>query len=447
MTRDGHRRRKDTMRSPIPDYLLEVLQSCSADLSGHVADYIPELAKADPDRRALAVATVDGSTYGGGDDQHEFTIQSISKPFAYALAIDDIGLEAVLAAVGVEPSGEAFNELSLEGGTGRPLNPMINAGAIAAHQLLTADDDAAKNSGQPGPTDAAPTDTAPEHPARTNQVRRRVSRLLDGLSAFAGRELRIDYAAADSEYRDAYRNMAIAHMLRNHEAITNEPTEAVRGYLDQCGVLVTVRDIALMAATLANNGLQPRTGERVISAEAARQTLSVMATCGMYDASGAWLARIGIPAKSGVSGGIIGVLPGQVGIASFAPRLDAAGNSVQGVEMFQRLSQDMGLHLMSNEQPSNTAVRGIRTIDDDGTSTSRIRLQGTIRFSGAERVLRSVVEAAETGELEDCIRLDFSMVQSVSQTGVRMLGEMIRRLQLQGYEVEIDDPEEVYPQG
>ncbi|WP_120004569.1 glutaminase [Nesterenkonia muleiensis] len=433
------------MRSPIPDYLQEVLQNCSADTSGHVADYIPELARADPDRRALAVATVDGSTYGSGDDEHQFTIQSISKPFIYALAIDDIGLQAVLEAVGVEPSGEAFNELSLEGGTGRPLNPMINAGAIAAHQLLNAEskDTEHKDSEHRGTADRRPT--APEHPARTDEVQRRTDRVLTGLSACAGRDLSIDYEAAESEYRDAYRNLAIAHMLRTHEVITNEPVEAVRGYIDQCAVLVTVRDIALMAATLANNGVQPCTGERVVSAKASRQALSVMTTCGMYDASGAWLARIGIPAKSGVSGGIIGVLPGQVGIASFSPRLDAAGNSVQGVEMFERLSQDMGLHLMSNEQPSNTAVRGIRTITEEGTSTSRIRLQGTIRFSGAERVLRSVVAASESGQLEDRIRLDLSRVESVSETGVRMLGELIRRLEEAGYGVAVDDPEGVCP--
>lgn len=428
------------MHSPIPDYLQEVLQSCSGDASGHVADYIPELARADPDRRALAVATVDGSAYSIGDDELAFTIQSISKPFAYALAVDDIGLEAVLDKVGVEPSGEAFNELSLEGGTGRPLNPMINAGAIATHQLLdTAHHHAGRHHAEP------PAHTAPEHPARTGQVRQRTARALAGLSAFAGRELSIDYAAAQSEYREAHRNFAIAHMLRTYDIITNEPAEAVRGYTDQCAVLVNVSDIARMAATLANNGVHPDTGERVVSARAARQALSVMATCGMYDASGGWLAAIGIPAKSGVSGGIIGVLPGQVGIASFSPRLDSTGNSVQGVEMFRRLSEDMGLHLMSNEQPSNTAVRGIRTITEEGVPISRIRLQGTIRFSGAERVLRSIVEAGSAGRLENRIRIDFSRVESLSGPGARMLGGLLRSLRDNGYDVVVHDPEGLYP--
>lgn len=422
------------MHSPIPDYLQNVLDSCLSETSGHVADYIPELARADPDRHALAVATVDGSYYSIGDDELEFTIQSISKPFIYALAIDDIGLGQVLETVGVEPTGEAFNELSLEGGTGRPMNPMINAGAIATHQLLqTTHSHAALSRHSP-----------PEDPARTDNVLRRTDRVLAGLSAFAGRELSVDYDAAESEYRDAHRNFAIAHMLRSYRVISSEPVEAVRGYTDQCAVLVNVTDIALMAATLANNGVQPNTGEQVISAKAARQTLSVMSTCGMYDASGGWLATIGIPAKSGVSGGIIGVLPGQVGIASFSPRLDKTGNSVQGVEMFRQLSEDMGLHLMSNEQHANTAVRGIRTVAEDGVQTSLIRLQGTIMFSGAERVLRSVVETKNAGQLEERIRLDFSRVESVSEPGARMLAGLVQRLEGNGYSVVVDDPEGIY---
>ncbi|MDO5493861.1 MAG: glutaminase A [Nesterenkonia sp.] len=444
------------MRSPIPDYLDEVLDACSSDRSGHVADYIPELASADPDVHALAISTVDGSVYDVGGRDHQFTIQSICKPFVYALAIDDIGLDRVLEAVGVEPSGEAFNEMSLEGGTGRPYNPMINAGAIASHQLVRTD------VWEPDP--ASPTE---EH--RTEGVRRRVARVLGGLSAFAARDLEIDYDTADDEFASAHRNMAIAHMLRNHDIITNPPAEAVRGYIDVCSALVTVGDIALMAATLANSGTNPITGARVVSPTAARQTLSVMATCGMYDGSGRWLAQIGIPAKSGVSGGIIGVLPGQVGLASFSPRLDEVGNSVQGVQMFQRLSADMGLHLMSNEQPSNTAVRWIGTVDDttmsytdDGTVgdggdpgdavlpddgappmglRTKVVLQGTLRFSGAERTLRAVVDAWESGELLEQIELNLARVDSISGAGVRMIRELVRRLERDDRQVVVVDPD------
>lgn len=444
------------MRSPIPDYIDEVLDTCSSDRSGHVADYIGTLASADPDVHALAISTVDGSVYDVGAREHQFTIQSICKPFVYALAIDDIGLDRVLQAVGVEPSGEAFNELSLEGGTGRPYNPMINAGAIASHQLVRTD-----------VWDPDPHTPGGEH--RTEDVRRRVARVLGGLSAFAGHDLSIDYATADDEFASAHRNMAIAHMLRNHEIITNPPAEAVRGYIDVCSALVSVADIALMAATLANSGVNPVTGARVVSPTAARQTLSVMATCGMYDGSGRWLAQIGIPAKSGVSGGIIGVLPGQVGIASFSPRLDAVGNSVQGVQMFERLSADMGLHLMSNEQPSNTAVRWIGTVDDatmspaddgalgdggdpgdallpdDGTPPlglrTRVVLQGTLRFSGAERTLRAVVDCWDSGELLETVELNLTRVDSISGAGVRMIRELIRRLERDGRHVAVVDPD------
>ncbi|MDZ5077348.1 glutaminase [Nesterenkonia sp. HG001] len=417
------------MHSPIPDYLLEVLESCAQDRSGELADYIPELASADADRHALALGTTDGVSYSAGDAEAQFTIQSVSKPFVYALAIDDIGLEAVRARVGVEPSGEAFNELSLEGGTGRPLNPMINAGAIATHQLVSTEGCE--------PLD----DGAPERPARTESVRARTGRVLAGLSAFAGRELHIDYSVAESEFEESYRNRAIANMLRTHDIIGGEPTEAVRGYIDQCAVLVTVRDLALMAATLAGGGVHPVTGTQVVSAAAARQTLSVMATCGMYDGSGRWLARIGIPAKSGVSGAIIGVLPGQVGIASFAPRLDSEGNSVQGVEMFERLSQDMGLHLMSAEQPAAAAVRGItREEGPAGAATTRVALQGALRFTGAERVLREVVAVDADHGLAETVVLDLTQVQGLSSTAVRMLRELIRRLELDGHTVPLEDP-------
>ncbi|GAA1823446.1 glutaminase A [Nesterenkonia flava] len=324
---------------PVEDYLARVLADCGEDTSGHLPSDAEDLDSDVPGQHALALTTAEGAEYAAGDTDHLFTIQSIAKPFVYAMAIDDLGLERVQEAVGMEPSGEAFNELSLEGGTGRPLNPMINAGAIATHQLVDPQD----YEPLPQPGDASEAQ-------RSESVMRRSARILAGLRAFAGRDLQVDWESADAEYDDGYRNLAIAHMLRTHGVLEVEPEEAVRGYIDQCSVLVTVQDIARMAATLANNGLHPETGERVVSQRAARQTLSVMATCGMYDASGRWLAQVGIPAKSGVSGGIIGVLPGQVGLASFAPRLDDEGNSVQGVEMFKRLSQDLGLHLMANER-------------------------------------------------------------------------------------------------
>lgn len=337
MTGSEASRQEGAEVSAVERYLAQVLEDCGEDTSGHTTEELPAPGGTDPALHALALATSDGTEYSAGDDEHLFTIQSVSKPFVYALAIDDVGLDRVREVVGMEPSGEAFNELSLEGGTGRPLNPMINAGAIVTHQLVNTQGHSAEQGG-------------PTHSSRIEKTRRRTARILEGLSAFAGRQLQVDWELADSGYQEDYRNLAIAHMLKTHEVLDSEPADAVRGYSDQCSVLVTVKDIARMAATLANNGLHPETGDRVVSQQAAQQTLSVMASCGMYDGSGRWLASIGIPAKSGVSGGIIGVLPGQVGLASFAPRLDAEGNSVQGVEMFQRLAQDLELHLMANER-------------------------------------------------------------------------------------------------
>lgn len=330
-------RRQGDESSSVENYLARVLEDCGEDTSGHIARDLPAPGSTDPALHALALATSEGAEYSAGDDEHFFTIQSISKPFVYALAIDDVGLDRVQDSVGTEPSGEAFNELSLEGGTGRPLNAMINAGAIVTHELVDY-------------SDFGPDGGGPEGSGRTEETRRRTARILAGLSAFAGRELRVEWELADAEYKEDYRNLAIANMLKSHDVLQDEPQEALRGYADQCSVLVTVRDLARMAATLANNGLHPETGARVVSEQAARQTLSVMATCGMYDGSGRWLAQIGIPAKSGISGGIIGVLPGQVGLASFAPRLSEQGNSVQGVEMFERLSHDLGLHLMASQR-------------------------------------------------------------------------------------------------
>ncbi|NJC24488.1 glutaminase [Arthrobacter pigmenti] len=406
------------MRSPVPDYLSEVLHTCFGDTSGHTAGYIPELAAADPDLFGLALSTVDGSVYCAGDAGVEFTIQSISKPFIYALAIKEHGLESVLQKVGVEPSGEAFNELSLERESKRPLNPMINAGAITAHTLIAGQGD-----------DGA----------------RRDAVILDGLSAFAGRSLTVNESVLGSEMGTAHRNLAIAHMLRSHGIIDQEPAEVVRGYTRQCSINVTARDLALMAATLANGGVQPLTGEQVLTAGVVRQVLAVMTTCGMYDAAGDWVTTVGIPAKSGVAGGIIGALPGQVGLAAFSPRLDHHGNSVRGIKACERLSQDMGLHLMEVPQPARAVIRQARRIETDGGARfSLYELQGSIQFAAAERIIRTL---AEEPDHETGVVFDLSRVHQLNDVGRRMLLEAISRLTLDGHQVTLIDPETVlnYP--
>lgn len=403
------------MQPMIPDYLTEVLEAVRSDSSGVLPAHIPELAAADPERLGAAFATVDGEVYGAGDIDAEFTIQSISKPFAYALALSDRGFGPVLAKVGVEPSGEAFNEISLDPDTGRPRNPMINAGAITAHSLA-------------GAAELDPPT--------------RVERVVEGLSAFAGRRLQVDEVACASEMEHAHRNLAIAHMLRSHGILTEDPRAVVDGYIRQCSVLVTARDLALMAATLANRGVQPRTGEQVIPEPVVRQVLSVMATCGMYDAAGDWATQVGIPAKSGVAGGLIGALPGQLGIATLSPRLDAHGNSVRGVTLFERFSSDMGLHVMEVPPATRAVVRSEQIRRGDAPPIRVFRLQGGIRFAGAERIVREIVQGAPT---EHRVALELSMVTSIDDVARRMLLEAARRLSLDGHEVFLVDPASMVP--
>lgn len=403
------------MRSVVHDYLTEALGDLAADNPGELAGYIPELAGADPDRLGAVFATVDGEVYGSGDDDVEFTIQSISKPFAYALALSDRGFGAVLAKVGVEPSGEAFNEISLENDTGRPRNPMINAGAITTHSLL-------------GSEGLLPSE--------------RVDRVVRGLSAFAGRRLEVDETVCVSEMENAHRNLASAHMLRSHNILTGDPRAVVEGYIRQCSVLVTARDLAVMAATLANQGVNPLSGERVVDAPVVRQVLSVMSTCGMYDAAGDWATQIGIPAKSGVAGGMIGALPGQVGIATFSPRLDRHGNSVRGVSLFERFSSDMGLHVMEVPPAARAVVRS-NYVRGKGASAVRVlQAQGGIRFAGAERIVREFV-GGDIGESR--VVLDFALVSSIDDVARRMLLELARRLTLEGRGVYFVDPELIIP--
>jgi len=306
------------MQSPIQSYL-ETLHGQLAGLrDGQVAGYIPELTKADPDWFGICLVTMDGVAYAVGDSEQPFTIQSISKPFVYATALADRGLDFVSRRVGVEPSGDAFNSISLHPQTGAPLNPMINAGAIATTSLVageTADD----------------------------QWRR----IESALAAYMGREAGVDEAVYRSESVTGFRNRAIAWMLKNFGIIDGEPMPPLENYFRQCSVLVTCRDLAYMAATLANGGVRPRTGRRALPAEHVERVLSVMATCGMYDYAGSWLYEVGMPAKSGVGGGIIAVLPGRFGIGIFSPRLDAKGNSVRGIQACKRLSRDFGLHVFS----------------------------------------------------------------------------------------------------
>ena len=401
------------MKTPVPDYLLEIRDDCSVGDDGELADYIPELASVDPDRFAVAACMLDGVVYTAGDADAKFTIQSMSKPFIYALALRDRGIKAVLEKVGVEPSGDAFNEISLEPETGRPENPMINIGAITTHTLV-------------GPPDASEIE--------------RDTVVAEGLAAFAGRPLEVDITVLDSELRTAFRNRAMANLVRAGGIIDGDPDEAVRGYTRQCAYTVTVRDLAVMAVTLAGGGVNPLTRERVVSVEVARQVLAVMATCGMYDAAGDWMSTVGIPAKSGVSGGIFGSLPAQLGLGVFSPRLDGHGHSVEGVRAFERMSRDLDLHLMNTTVTDVEAVRSVRY--DEATGRRSFRLQGAMTFASAELVLRRL---AEIPPGPDEVTIDLSRVSSVNTSARRMLLDGMRRLIADGHVVGLADPSRRLP--
>ncbi|GAA3526068.1 glutaminase [Aeromicrobium flavum] len=369
------------MRSPVPEYLDEVLSACAKD---------------DSEPAAIALTTVDDAHHGAGDVEHRFAIQSMSKAFAYALAIERLGWDAVHEKIDVEPSGEAFNEISLDSQTGRPHNPMINAGAIATAGLIGSFDTFAEFASQ-----------------------------------LAGRELEMDDEVYASESKEAHRNLALAHLLA-HYGIIDDPVEAVDHYLRQCALSVDVRDLATMASVLANGGVHPDSGERLMAERTAIQVLSVMATCGMYDDAGDWLASVGIPAKSGVSGGIIGVLPGQVGIAVFSPGLDDHGTSIMGVEMMRRMSAEMGMHLMNPGRPSRSALADVL---EDGDETVYV-LSGDLMFSSAESLLARLI--AHPPETERVV-FDITRVTEVSDVGRRMVAEARDRLEQDGASVEIRD--------
>jgi glutaminase len=301
--------------SPLQAYLEELHRTYLPLRDGAVADYIPELARAHPDWFGICIVTIDGKVYKVGNYAQEFTIQSASKPFVYGRALEDHGRDYVLSKVGVEPSGDAFNSIVLDEGSNRPYNPMVNAGAIATAGLIEG-----------------------ENPAE------RMNRLLEMFRRYTGREIRLDVSVFVSERTTGDRNRAIAYLMRNFGMLQGNLEETLDLYFQQCSLLVTCHDLGVMAATLANDGVNPITGERAADAAYVQDMLSVMYTCGMYDFSGEWAYRVGLPAKSGVGGGILAVVPRKLGIGVFSPPLDSRGNSVRGVKVCTEISQHFGLH-------------------------------------------------------------------------------------------------------
>ncbi|OLY94860.1 glutaminase [Cnuella takakiae] len=268
---------------------------------GKNADYIPVLAEVNPELFGISMVTLDGKVYGKGDTSSRFSIQSISKVFTMARVIEEQGPKALMEKIGVDATGLKFNSIAaIELRKGKEINPLVNPGAIAATSMIG------------GAT----------YDEKWNNI-------LQTMSDFAGRELAVNEPVYKSEAATNQRNQAIAMLLSAYERLYFDPAQSTDIYTRQCAVNVDARDLAIMAATLANGGTNPVTGKRVVAAETVSHTLAVMATAGLYDDSGIWLFNVGLPGKSGVGGGIIAVAPGKFGIAAFSPRLDEAGNSVR----------------------------------------------------------------------------------------------------------------------
>lgn len=397
---------------PIESYLRILHERHRGYMQGKVADYIPELTKANPNWFGICIATRDGHVYEVGDTGQAFTIQSISKALTYGLALEDQGEAGVLSRIGVEPSGEAFNAISLKPVTGAPFNPMINAGAIAACGLV-----------------------------KRQAGKSRIQRINSYLSGCAGRELSIDQAVYLSESSTGHRNRAIGWMLRNFDIVEEEPTDILEAYFQQCAIQVTCRDLAIMGATLANHGVNPVTRQPAISPQYIANILSVMATCGMYDFSGGWIYDVGLPAKSGVGGGIMAVLPGQLGIGVFSPLLDAQGNSARGIRVCGDLSRELALHVFGGSGPikaqrlsyNNAQVRSRRRrppehraiLGQEGHRVRVIELQGDLVFSTIEPVLRGVKQSSMHAQL---FVLSMRNVISADDTSLRLIAELQRSL-------------------
>ena len=288
---------------------------------GTVADYIPALARTPRHLFGLCIAGVNGAVHTAGDAEQAFSIQSISKPFVFALVSQAIGAEPVREKIGVNATGLAFNSvMAVELNASRTMNPMVNAGAIATTSL-------------------APGNTAD---AKWTFIR-------EGLSRFAGRPLTLDEEVYRSEAATNLRNRGIAKLLEGYGRMYFDALEATDVYTRQCSLNVSVRDLAVMGATLADGGVNPITAERVIDAPICRRVLAALATAGLYELSGDWLYEIGLPGKSGVSGGIVTISPGKGGLGTFAPLLDAAGNSVKGKLATRFLSESLGLNLFASK--------------------------------------------------------------------------------------------------
>jgi glutaminase len=287
---------------------------------GKLADYIPELGKADIKNFGISVTTVKGETISVGNADTMFSIQSISKPFVFGMALEGHGTAHVRSRVGVEPTGEPFHSIiRLQAKSKRPSNPLVNAGAIAMTDLVNG-----------------------------NSHEERIQNLQSALAKYTGRPLDMDESVYLSEKATGHRNRATAHLMLHFGMVEPRIDETTDLYFRQCSYKITSDDLSVMAATLANNGINPKSQDRALLSEHVKSLLTLMFTCGLYTYAGEWAFRVGIPAKSGVSGGILGVVPGVMGIGVYSPLVDKHGNSVRGIRVFKNLATELGLHMFSH---------------------------------------------------------------------------------------------------
>jgi glutaminase len=312
----GHLPRPDIVQSLVD----EAHRRFEANTDGKNSDVYPALARIPSELFGVCVAGTNGRVHGAGDTDYEFSIMSVSKPFLFALICETIGPEDAHAKLGANATGFPFNSLAaIERGNGRT-NPMVNAGAIATTSLA---------------------------PGRTAEERWHF--IHNGLSSFAGRKLALNEEVYESASQTNFRNRSIARLLESYDRIYCDAKQATDLYTRQCSLNVSARDLAVMGATLADGGMNPITRKRVVDPAVCHYALAVMITAGLYETSGDWLYEIGLPGKSGIGGGIVAVSPGKGGFGTFAPPLDAAGNSVRGQLAAKFLSQRLGLDLFISQ--------------------------------------------------------------------------------------------------
>lgn len=374
----------------IQAFINELHERFSGLDEGEPAGYIPELAKANPRDFGIVIATVDGRIYEAGDAHKPFTIQSISKPFVYGLALKLISPERMFSKVGVEPSGEAFNAISLDPVSGIPRNPMINAGAIATAAQIAQFD-----------------------PLHADRI------VLDFFSSLAGRTLSVDEDTFRSERSTGHRNRAIGHLLRNFEIIENDPEPSLDLYFRQCSISVTCKDLAVMAATLACKGRNPFTGEQPLSSDIVIKILALMSTCGTYDFAGQWLYDVGMPAKSGVGGGILAVVPGRLGIAIYSPPLDRLGNSVRGIAVCNAIAEGLELSLFNQYPQSNSTIRSCCNGSQRQSRLWRTTQEADLLLPKLDKI--RIISAQGILDFAAVERLVFEMNQSLGDAQVLVL--------------------------